>query len=243
MSMQISNLPAPIKRAIRKLPGVTQDVVNQRMRQADGKPIVVYEDAVKAIIACQDILDAKYWADKAEALIAAAKIWKDQRMSAEAKRLKLRAYRRMGELAQELRPKRLKGTKGSSPGANKLLMDKGLNSNEAAKALRIARIPEQQFTSCIEQPAPPSINRVAALGRGLGARNGQTMKSDAWFEASGTGSGANLMVFRGWCRAHNPKELALGIRPDEAKKARELVIELQEWLDEFERFLPREDVK
>lgn len=80
-------------------------ITEQQARQITGgrKPLVPveYEAACNALAQCVDLDEAKYWSDKADALAAWAKIYRDDRISAQAKRLKLKAYRRMGELAAE----------------------------------------------------------------------------------------------------------------------------------------------
>lgn len=63
---------------------------------------VVYEDACKALVACTTLDEAKYYSDKSDALAAWAKIYKSDEAAMAAKRLKLHAYRRMSELAEEI---------------------------------------------------------------------------------------------------------------------------------------------
>lgn len=75
---------------------------------------VEYETAINALVACRSIDEAKYWSDKSDALAAWAKIYHSDKAAREAKALKLWAFRRMGQLAAELRPnyKRVKGISG-----------------------------------------------------------------------------------------------------------------------------------
>ena len=65
-----------------------------------------YEDTVKAIVSCRAIDEAKFFADRAIALEALAKVQKDRRMEREAKAERLWAFRKMGELARVMRPGR-----------------------------------------------------------------------------------------------------------------------------------------
>src|ERR1700722_7297053 len=77
---------------------------------------VEYVEACKALAACVTIDEAKRWADKAEALAAWAKIYRSDEASVQAARLKLHAYRRMGKLAEEIRPLRHIGGQGYALG-------------------------------------------------------------------------------------------------------------------------------
>ena len=88
-------------------------ISEEQARQITGgrKPLVPveYERACTALAECQTIDEAKYWDNKADALAAWAKIYNNDQAGLEAKRLKLHAYRRMGEIAREIIPK---GTSG-----------------------------------------------------------------------------------------------------------------------------------
>src|ERR1700690_2101621 len=65
---------------------------------------VEYETALQALQECITLEDTKYWSDKADALAVWAKIFHSDDAARKAKQLKLKAFRRMGELARELRP-------------------------------------------------------------------------------------------------------------------------------------------
>src|SRR5208282_4621524 len=66
---------------------------------------VEYETAITALTECAHLDEAKYWDNKADALAAWAKIYHSDECARKAKMLKMHAYRRMGQLAGELRPK------------------------------------------------------------------------------------------------------------------------------------------
>jgi hypothetical protein len=196
---------------------------------------VEYESAVRSLIACSTLDDAKYWSDKADALAAWARIYHHDRAGLEAKRLKLHAYRRMGELAKELRPGGALGKApgglalGRAPGPQSLLIEAGLSKLQARSAARLRDLPLTKFSALVNSPRPPSPSTVHACHRG----------SSAWFEL--TRPGGSPMSFRTWTRGHDSKSLAKLLAPDEVDKARTLVTELIEWLDDFERHLPKRE--
>ena len=48
-----------------------------------------------------------------------------------------------------------------------------------------------------------------------------------------------IREFRAWTRAQDAKQLARGLKPDEAARISEMVSEVIDWLDEFEQALPK----
>lgn len=183
---------------------------------------VEYETAVKALAACVTLDEGKYWSDKADALAAWAKIYQSNETLRKAKQLKLHAFRRMGQLAAELRPK----TRRSLPGPQSLLRETGLSRMDACAADRIGRLPERRFEKILQKPkAPTSI--VTEMYR----------RDPLWAEFSRT-----AMSLRSYCRGNTPASIASAVKAlgeKEAGTARELVIELIEWLDGFESRLPK----
>src|SRR5688572_2684465 len=91
---------------------------------------VEYSAAITAIAVCRTIDDGKYWSDKADALAAWAKIYKDDVVAREARSLKLHAYRRIGVLAAEIRPLKFRG-RGGAVGPNSLLVENGFSLTKA----------------------------------------------------------------------------------------------------------------
>lgn len=197
---------------------------------------VEYENAVRSLQACIDLIDAKYWSDKADALAAWAKIYRSEEATLKAKQLKLHAYRRMAQIAEELRPSSrpirvgdVGRIKGVCPGSRSLLIESGLKPNQADAAIKLRKISATQFDRLQHRASPPSPTQIA--------RHIQNC-SDSWRALSG---GASCAVqFRSFCRRWEPKKLAAGLAPDEASKASAIYTELSEWLDAFEQALPKE---
>lgn len=195
---------------------------------------VIYEDALRDLVACQTLDEAKYFSDKAEALAAWAKIYKSDQAAVEARRLKLHAYRRMGQIAAELRPShRIPNKHGGmqwADGPTSLLRESGLSGGTADLVSRISKADQNDFNVAVNLPRPPSPT---------GFYRKMSTGSEGWKKCFGVGG--SLGSTRGWIRANDPKELARSLSSDEATKARALVRPIQDWLDEFEQYLPKGD--
>lgn len=180
---------------------------------------VEYESAVKSLVACTTIDEAKYWSDKADALAAWAKIYKSDEAGLQAKRLRLHAYRRIGVLAIELNPRKYNG-------ALKLLRSKGFAAHSANEACTVAKISEEKFHNILQAKSPPAPSGLIIKRPGA---------SESWRRlAQGSGSGAvSLVAFAHYCRKTDPT-IARDLAADEAKRARGLIQEISEWLDELD---------
>jgi NTP pyrophosphatase (non-canonical NTP hydrolase) len=92
-------MPKP-SAAIKRLPVVVRD----RM-PATPMP-VQYEEACRLLAECLTLDESKLWADRADMLAAWAKLYKSDEAAIAARRLKLKAFRKMGELAEEIAKER-----------------------------------------------------------------------------------------------------------------------------------------
>lgn len=185
---------------------------------------VEYETAVKALSECLTLDESKYWSDKADALAAWAKIYRDGDALRKAKALKLHAYRRMGELAGELKPM-VNGAGGRQPGAIRVLTDAGLTHNAAIAARRLATIPERRFNKLLTNPKSPTT-----VVQDLWVRD------ECWADFIRTAHS-----FRGTLRRHTPAAVAKGCKENDRfiVTAREMITEITEWLDDLEQRLPK----
>lgn len=118
---------------------------------------IQYEKAVQALEACATLDEAKLFDNKVDALAAWAKIYCDDRAAIASRRLKLHAYRRIGTLAEQMRPTP-PGRPGGNfrKGAQSLLVEKGFTQGNAIAALRVARVPAQEFAEAVRSERPPS---------------------------------------------------------------------------------------
>lgn len=213
--------------AIQKLPTYIQEKV------AHAQVPIKYTAAIKALAACRSIDEVKYFADKSDALAVWAKIYQNDQVAVEAKRLKLHAFRRMGILATEIQPGRGdNGSKsGGPPGPAGLLRQAGLPGHDAQSATSLSRLSDKKFRAEVESERPhaPSFFRDAFYG-----------SSDSWVVLAGKNGRGSMQSFRAFCRKENPKTIAKSLSPSEAKKAKEMATEIIEWMDTFDQYLPKE---
>lgn len=204
-----------------------QVITSKQAKQITGgrTPLVPvqYEQAVKALAECISLDDAKTWADKSDALAAWAKIYRDDKVLRQAKILKLEAFRRMWILAEELYPRRNLKTGGTTPGARHALIKSGLNRVQADSARAIAKLSDAEFKKVISADRPPAPSIFRDCG-----------STPEWMEAR-----RYMSNLRGCARRFSAKTVAMKLKEGEAKLAKQMVVELQEWLDEFEQNLPK----
>lgn len=195
---------------------------------------LVYEEACKALANVSTVLDAKYFADKADALAAWAKIYRSDEADLQSRRLKLHAFRKMGEIAEQIRPTSNTAKGGHrAKGALSLLKENGLSHQKAANALSISRVDAKQFDKMIDSKRPPGIISAMryGLGRGIPARTVSSREYDILFGAGYTTTGFSHFV-----RKHNNIDVSR-FSELETDKSLSLVRVCADWLDELERRL------
>src|SRR5690348_3214266 len=151
-----------------KQPATISKHVSKIVRGPSPVVPVEYETACKALEACCSIEEGKYWSDKADALAAWARIYHDDTVQRQAKILKLRAYRRMGEIAREL-----SAAGHQARGARPLLREAGLSAAQASAAADIARVSHERMQELESRRIIPSINsaRLRIYGNASPAAN------------------------------------------------------------------------
>lgn len=100
--MNSSSLPVQIRKEIAKLPGVTQDIVRQKLRSPPPPP-VTYEEAIEQLVhvrEVEEILTKGFLA--ADALALWARMYNDNRALIEAQKIKAFALRQMYIAAKQL---------------------------------------------------------------------------------------------------------------------------------------------
>lgn len=200
--------------------------ISQEKIQAAHLP-VQYEEACKSLAACVTIDEAQYWSDKSDALAAWARIYRSDRAAVEARRLKLHAYRRMGQLAAELRPNKRRFSKSS---AYTLLRESGLTKQQAGSARTLANQTEEAFQRLVDLPRPPAP--ISFFTKSFYREDTTSWRHFQY-----------LVKFRQTCRAKDPKEIARGFTIEEANNARPAIREVQEWLDTLEQYLPKSEIE
>lgn len=197
----------------------------------EAKLPVLYVEACVALEACLSIDEAKVWATKADMLAAYANMYINNEAGRQARAIKLKAFRRMGEIATEIR-KTEYTPKGKAPGAIALLIDHGLNKRQAEQATRISRISKERFQELVDSSHPPSPLKASIEG----IANSTLSKS--YSILAGDLEGAPLLRFRSFCRKYSAKALGKELNRGEYEKVRSAVREIQEWLDELDQSFP-----
>jgi hypothetical protein len=194
---------------------------------------IEYEEAVRNLEACTTLDDAKYWDNMSDALAAYAKMYNDDEAGRKSKKLKLHSYRKMGKIAQILRPgvgtgrlaRAVKGRVGFQKGPQSVLIEHGLDRNRTNQAIHAANLGEEEFTEVVNRTNPPSPRSLYR----------QVVGSPAWNALN-----QSLYGLRAFARKNDAANVAQELRPNEAAIARLAIIELLEWLDRFEQALPKE---
>lgn len=186
---------------------------------------VEYETAVKALTECVTLDEAKYWDNKADALAAWAKIYHSPEAERKAKQLKLHAYRRMGELAKELRPTTFaKGRRGPLPGAESMLMANGLNRSKARAATWLASRSPAEFSTYVERKRV-----LSPLSLPSGQYRGGVVDAVS----------AILRTAHCGIRKYDPIDAARQMVTAQRLGLTRTAHDLIDWLDAFEQALPR----
>lgn len=129
-----------------------------------------YETARTALANCQAIDECKEWADKAAALASYARQADDVELEKMAARIRARAMRRAGELIKQIEPAHGANQNISDGAVNKVITrtdmarQAGMSERQQITAVRVASIPEHDFTSQVEGSNPPTLTELARQG-------------------------------------------------------------------------------
>lgn len=191
---------------------------------------VQYESACRALAECRTIDEAKYFDSKADALAAWAKIYNNDRAAVEAKRLKLHAYRRMGEIARELQPPYRKGERsntktGSLPGHVALLKASGLKPSQATAASYISSMTAQSFEAAVSRDRPMAPSTLLP-------RIKET-HSGSFVALVSNRSGFSLPAMESFVARHPAAELANGLTLEEKRHVAEISKSLMLWMKDL----------
>jgi len=132
-----------------------------------------YEAAKTALARCQAIDECKDWADRAAAIASYARQSEDLELEKMAQRIRARAMRRAGELLKQVEAQR-GGDRRSDQyqkEAGRLLVSRseaaqraGMSDHQQKTAVRVASVPERQFTEQVESANPPTLTELARQG-------------------------------------------------------------------------------
>lgn len=200
-----------------------------------------YEAAKTAIAECFQIDECKDWSDKAQALASYARQSEDKEMEKHAMRIRARAISRCGELLKEI--EKANGanqniTDGSGPKVQTrkdAATEAGLSERQAKQAIRVANIPKENFEALIESDSPPTITKLADMGKGKSTavpvyeKQGMTKKE---FQAGMYLAGA-LDDYLKECRAHDPADVVAGRTDDERESLRKSIEAVDQYHDQL----------
>ncbi|MBU8921817.1 MAG: hypothetical protein KOO63_08355 [Bacteroidales bacterium] len=126
-----------------------------------------YEEMTTAIALCESVDECKDWADKAAALASYHRQSKDTVLMNRFMRIQARAIRRAGEVLETIEPQSggdRKSNGGQPPLDNTrtaAAREAGMSPHQQKTAMKIARIPKEEFEELVESYEPPTITRLA----------------------------------------------------------------------------------
>lgn len=141
------------------------------IKTTDATLPAVYESARTALATCEQIDECKEWSDKAQALRSYALQAEDQSLLNHAMRIQSRAARRMGELLDQIEPKQGANQNIGMGDHTKVLTRTsaaeaaGLSKHQQVQAVRVARVPAEEFERQVESENPPTITALAEQGK------------------------------------------------------------------------------
>ncbi len=138
----------------------------------------LYSQAIRILAECESVDECRRWNAQAEAIASYYRQAHDETLVALAQRIKLRAWRRIGELIGEADRTIDNATEMPMGGQAKrtgtvLGEASGLNPHEIRNARKIARIDSEKFERMTESPAPPSMNAATGWHTGTKDTRGQ----------------------------------------------------------------------
>jgi len=154
---------------------------------------VAYNNAKKALAACERVDECARWTNKIKAVVSYARQSKDETLLNTALRIQARAIERTGQLLNEIMPERGPEAKGKvSPQAkvspptkhrkgqgikaaaprplsplsrSQVARIAGLSADQQTRAIQVANIPKKEFERLVERKKPPTATELAEIGR------------------------------------------------------------------------------
>lgn len=194
-----------------------------------------YEAAKTALANCASIDECQEWANKAEALASYAKQADDDTLRKHADRIQARAVRRCGELLKTFNSP---GARTDQPdeGAHTRLtqkqaaIDAGLSDHQRVTAVRVANVPEPDFEAAIDGDTPPTVTKLADMGRV--PRAPVSPPAPPGFKAATNLIGA-VKRFAEFCEQNDAEHVAGGVYDYERAELKKHVGTIDRWLDRF----------
>ena len=199
-----------------------------------------YRAALKALAECARIDKCKAASDECLVLGIYARRVKDHALRIMAARIYAYAMRRCGELLMKVPSAQgRKNCRGGLPDGTvtrkQAARDAGLSERQMVTALRITNIPLARFNALVESASPPSITRLAELGRKAGPPRSNAVRPNALTPARARKVFRSVQEF---CRKTEPGDLARAFTSQDAPALRQFDPTLRRWLDSLMAHLP-----
>lgn len=193
-----------------------------------------YEAAKTALANCASIDECQEWANKAEALASYAKQADDDTLRKHADRIQARAVRRCGELLKQFNGRGVnqytKDDEGTLITQKQAASDAGLSDHQRVTAVRVANVPEPDFDAAVESEAPPTVTKLADMGRV--PRQPDPAPAPPGFKAATNLIGA-VKRFAEFCEQNDAIHVAGGVYDYERAELKKHVGTIDRWLDRF----------
>lgn len=140
-------------------------------QNTNAKLPAVYQAAKQSLAECTKIDECKDWSDKAEAMASYAKQAGDETLEKYARRIRVQATRRCGELINQIESqsknnaKKRRGGEPPSLSRKQAAKDAGLSDDQRKNAQRVANVPQSEFDEAVESDNPPTVTALADKGR------------------------------------------------------------------------------
>jgi hypothetical protein len=208
--------------------------MNLLMEQAAAIPVqlpVVYERACQSLAECNAIDECQEWADKAAALASYARQAEDKTLENYAIRIRSRAVKRAGELLKQYDGRPANASK-QTDGDHGLISQRaaaeaaGMSEHQQLQAVRVAKVPVEEFEEQVESEHPPTLTELAEQGKKTAP---VPIKPPGFAEATKfIGELERLHAFL----KDNPPDLILaGMKTFEIEDVLPLAASVREWLD------------
>ena len=156
---------------------IIPDEVHELMNSGNATLPQTYQNAILALSECNKVDECKQWKDKAAAVASYAKQTNDETMMKLAKRIQVRAYRRMGQLLKQFDGRGGDGSNQYNKGAKRMpdqpfsktqkevAQNAGISKEQTKTAVNLANIPHDEFEKEVEKGNMPSITELRERGK------------------------------------------------------------------------------
>lgn len=209
------------------------------LHKVDDAPLpAVYIRARKLLAECDQLDECQSWADRAAALASYARQAKDDALLKHAMRIQSRAIQRAGELLEQIESgsqANLKQNRTEGDHRSETREDAwraaGLSEHKAKQAVRVARVPKDEFDELVESDNPPTVTELARRGTKPAAPTDKDCNCDLSLVAA-VFRGA-LRKMKSACEECDTEDVIEGMKPHEIEEALIDLDEVTLWVEAF----------